>query len=169
MEYFGISMTYVGTWMEYVGKWLEYVWISMAYLGISIKYVGNQWNTLDYRWDMPPSRAPEAQASSSRGWRQHSPSKTAGQQMPSFWAQTFDEPSPNWDLWGAAQVGFFEVGSWRPVDPRLRICVLWTPKLSPNGPVSKIATKAWHKLDAGLTHLRFGRIVWLSTISYYLR
>ena len=43
------------------------------------------------------------------------------------------------------------------------------PELSPNGPVSKIATKAWHKLDAGLTHLRFGRIVWLSTISYYLR
>ena len=145
---------------------LEYQWHILEYQWNMLE---NQWNTLDYRWDMPPSRAPEAQASSSRGWRQHSPSKTAGQQMPSFWAQTFDEPSPNWDLWGAAQVGFFEVGSWRPVDPRLRICVLWTPKLSPNGPVSKIATKAWHKLDAGLTHLRFGRIVWLSTISYYLR
>ena len=83
-------MAYLGISMEYVGKSMEYVGLSMGYASLK------------------GTRSPGLQQPRLKATFTQQDRWTADAII---WAQTFDEPSPNWDLGGAAQVGFFEVGS----------------------------------------------------------
>ena len=83
-------MAYLGISMEYVGKSMEYVGLSMGYASLK------------------GTRSPGLQQPRLKATFTQQACWTADAII---WAQTFDEPSPNWDLGGAAQVGFFEVGS----------------------------------------------------------